>query len=189
MCDYVMMALPVGFDTDKLAHAEKVGARKFSKALIDPYRSRGQIFEWHYTHKCFCDCGTVIGHVRWIKEGFENRGEVKKEKLIKKWKRKNWSEAKIFRALASRQADFEHKSILMTKRVTEEEISYLSCAEKWLEFLMECKIVLKEESFFVTRRWFTQLKKRVDYEEKVVIEALAPRDLLWWKENVAYCCH
>jgi hypothetical protein len=189
MCESVMVALPTEFDTCKLVHAEKLGAVKLSNASADPYRSNGKSFDWYFTSKYFCDCGTVIGYIRALKEKSGDLSNAKTTKLVKKWRRKNWSDAKIQRALASREADHSHKAELLMKQTAEDEQMYTPSAERWLSFLTECRSVLEEESFFIMKRWGSNEKYLpVDHEEQVRVNSLVPRDLMWWKEDVAYRC-
>jgi hypothetical protein len=189
MCYSVKLALPVGADLKKLVYAEKIGARKFSEASVDPYVSRGHNYKWFYTTKGFCDCGTEIGHQTELQKSPHGMGHTAKSKLVKKWKRKNWSEAKIQRALASRKADDAHKVELMKQRAADEEQMYIPLAEKWVCFLKECRQALGE-NFFVLKHWESSGYKLVsNREEDVELRVLAPRDLLYWEENVAYFCH
>ncbi len=182
MCHYITATLPK--ETEPTSVAETFRAHQFGFKLIsNPHVARQiEAGDWYVlTTKAHCDCGTALG-------SFAGQATTVRDyqSELKKFRKQNWSEAKIRRWL-------EQKEQTRTKHQREDEARTHGGPREltqWIELIADLFKLGQTRRIGLLLHWYRGDVESEPIEvlrrEKVRMADLSPDRLLKMQEDVVY---
>lgn len=182
MCNFIYLVLPKSVDASGIRRIAALHHRALDH-VEDHVAYRILLCDealFRTTHKGACDCGTCLGSA--IDEREESH--VYQAEIAKLGK-KGWSSAKIERWLNEKDAAKRRSA----ERARSKNLSHLTEAEKWLEFLNQCLVHTKPNAVGLLLTWeggSTRDLRQGERGKAIRIANVSPSFLLHLEHNRLY---
>lgn len=182
MCHFITAIINQTTDLDKLnliGNDYGITFSNTSNKFIELQLKQGQKYIWKNSK--YCDCGTALGAIDFIKQ--EKKSD---KKDLKRLKKKGWTETKIKKWLINKE-----RSDLKDQRTAEHQQSkYQDDAENWINFLNDIAKDVDIEYFGLIYHWYSQ---SVENERFKIVQwkqfntnPLTTEDIFNMKEDTVY---